>query len=111
MLGPGGSGWVRVYYRKLIRGGDKQTPYKKEVKRPGPPGPTKQFQGVIVCPIPGPYPCQPFSAAGKRGGVDDARHLWPEVARVIRECAPEWVFLENVAGHVSLGLETALREL
>ena len=63
-----------------------------------------------MCPIPGPYLCQPFSAAGKRGGADDAHHLWPEVARVIRECAPEWVFLENVAGHVSLGLETALRE-
>lgn len=57
------------------------------------------------------YPCQPFSAAGQRKGADDERHLWPEVARVIRECAPEWVFLENVAGHVSLGLETVLREL
>ncbi|MCQ0094248.1 DNA cytosine methyltransferase [Roseovarius sp. M141] len=57
------------------------------------------------------YPCQPFSAAGKRGGADDPRHLWPEVARVIRECRPAWVFLENVPGHVSLGLETVLREL
>ncbi|PKQ10704.1 MAG: DNA cytosine methyltransferase [Alphaproteobacteria bacterium HGW-Alphaproteobacteria-1] len=57
------------------------------------------------------YPCQPFSAAGKRGGADDPRHLWPDVARVIGECSPEWVFLENVAGHVTLGLETVLREL
>jgi site-specific DNA-cytosine methylase len=57
------------------------------------------------------YPCQPFSAAGKRGGAADPRHLWPEVARIVRECAPEWVFLENVAGHVTLGLETVLREL
>ena len=57
------------------------------------------------------YPCQPFSAAGKRGGADDPRHLWPEVARVVRECAPEWVFLENVSGHVTLGLESVLREL
>lgn len=57
------------------------------------------------------YPCQPFSAAGKRGGADDPRHLWPDVARVIGECRPEWVFLENVAGHVTLGLETVLREL
>ncbi|NHF74886.1 DNA cytosine methyltransferase [Paracoccus sp. 12-3] len=57
------------------------------------------------------YPCQPFSAAGKRGGAADPRHLWPEVARVIAECRPEWVFLENVAGHVTLGLETVLREL
>ncbi|ATX65544.1 DNA cytosine methyltransferase [Roseinatronobacter bogoriensis subsp. barguzinensis] len=57
------------------------------------------------------YPCQPFSAAGKRGGADDPRHLWPDVARVIGECRPEWIFLENVAGHVTLGLETVLREL
>ncbi|MBR2572729.1 MAG: DNA cytosine methyltransferase [Loktanella sp.] len=57
------------------------------------------------------YPCQPFSAAGKRAGADDPRHLWPDVARVVGECAPEWVFLENVSGHVTLGLETVLREL
>lgn len=42
-------------------------------------------------------------------GADDSRHLWPEVARVIGEYGPESAFLENVAGHVSLGLETVLR--
>ncbi|MCA3447575.1 MAG: DNA cytosine methyltransferase [Rhodobacter sp.] len=57
------------------------------------------------------YPCQPFSAAGKREGANDPRHLWPDVARIIFECRPQWVFLENVAGHVTLGLETVLREL
>jgi len=59
------------------------------------------------------YPCQPFSHAGQRKGADDERHLWPDVARVARELGPslKWVFLENVAGHVSLGLETVLREL
>jgi len=55
--------------------------------------------------------CQPFSAAGQRKGEDDERHLWPDVARIIREVEPRWVFLENVSGHVSLGLETVLREL
>jgi len=57
------------------------------------------------------YPCQPFSAAGQRKGEDDPRHLWPDVARIIGEVQPEWVFLENVPGHVSLGLETVLRAL
>jgi len=70
----------------------------------------RPFRGAFDTVLAG-YPCQPFSAAGKRGGAEDPRHLWPEVARVIRGCAPEWVFLENVAGHVSLGLETVLREL
>lgn len=68
------------------------------------------FRGAFDAILAG-YPCQPFSAAGKRNGADDPRHLWPEVARVIGECGPEWVFLENVAGHVTLGLETVLREL
>ncbi len=70
----------------------------------------RPFRGAFDIVLAG-YPCQPFSAAGKRGGADDPRHLWPEVARVIGECVPEWVFLENVAGHVTLGLESVLREL
>jgi len=70
----------------------------------------RPFRGAFDTILAG-YPCQPFSAAGKRGGADDPRHLWPEVARVIAECRPEWVFLENVSGHVTLGLETVLREL
>jgi DNA (cytosine-5)-methyltransferase 1 len=70
----------------------------------------RPFRGAFDAILAG-YPCQPFSAAGKRGGTDDPRHLWPDVARVIGGCRPEWVFLENVAGHVTLGLETVLREL
>lgn len=70
----------------------------------------RPFRGAIDTILAG-YPCQPFSAAGQRKGADDERHLWPDVARIIREVDPEWVFLENVAGHVSLGLETVLRDL
>jgi len=49
------------------------------------------------------YPCQPFSVAGKRLGTEDPRHLWPHVARIIGECEPPFVFLENVAHHLRLG--------
>jgi len=45
----------------------------------------------------GSCPCQPFSAAGKRKGESDERHLWPEFRRLIDECRPPVVFGEQVA--------------
>jgi DNA (cytosine-5)-methyltransferase 1 len=45
----------------------------------------------------GSCPCQPFSAAGKGGGFDDDRHLWPTWFALIRECRPSVVFGEQVA--------------
>lgn len=61
--------------------------------------------------ITGGYPCQPFSTAGKRKGADDPRHLWPEMFRVIKQARPAWVVCENVAGHVSLGLDAVLSDM
>ena len=46
----------------------------------------------------GSCPCQPFSAAGKRSGTDDARHLWPEWFRLIDVCRPPIIFGEQVSG-------------
>lgn len=57
------------------------------------------------------YPCQPFSTAGKQLGTADPRHLWPHVARIVRDVRPEWLFLENVVGHVDLGFDVVAREL
>lgn len=70
----------------------------------------RPFRGSIDTILAG-YPCQPFSHAGQRKGENDERHLWPDIARIIGEIEPRWVFLENVAGHVSLGAETVLRAL
>lgn len=51
----------------------------------------------------GSCPCQSFSTAGKGKGVEDSRHLWPQFARLIRECRPDRIFGEQVEGAVGHG--------
>lgn len=69
-----------------------------------------RFRGSvdIVC---GGYPCQPFSLAGVRRGDQDDRHLWPEMLRIIEAVRPRWVIGENVAGHITMGLDNVLSDL
>ena len=43
-------------------------------------------------------PCPPFSKAGKQLGEDDERNLFPEALRIIKECEPRAVMIENVRG-------------
>ena len=62
----------------------------------------------VIC---GGYPCQPFSTAGQRRGEEDDRHLWPEFSRLVAELRPTWVIGENVAGHISMGLDDVLSDL
>tara|TARA_R110000765_G_scaffold162076_1_gene266856 strand:- start:1648 stop:2715 length:1068 start_codon:yes stop_codon:yes gene_type:complete len=61
--------------------------------------------------ITGGYPCQPFSQAGSRRGEHDERHLWPYVREAIREVRPEFAILENVKGHITLGLAEVLGDI
>jgi len=46
----------------------------------------------------GGVPCPPFSVAGKQLGDEDDRDLFPEALRLVRECTPKAVMLENVRG-------------
>ena len=62
--------------------------------------PFAEFRGCVDI-LSGGFPCQPFSSAGKRKGVEDPRHLFPYIAEGIRECQPSIVFLENVEGILS----------
>lgn len=41
-------------------------------------------------------PCQPFSKAGRRKGVEDERHLWPTFCRLVAQCRPSTIFGEQV---------------
>jgi DNA (cytosine-5)-methyltransferase 1 len=59
----------------------------------------------------GGYPCQPFSAAGKRLGAEDPRHLWPHISAGIAAMRPSVCFFENVEGHISLGLSDVIEDL
>lgn len=70
-----------------------------------------KHDGATIDLLTGGFPCQPFSQAGKRGGKEDDRYLWPEMLRIIREVQPTWIIGENVAGIINMGLEQVLTDL
>jgi len=72
--------------------------------------PVECFSGCVDV-ITGGYPCQPFSAAGRRQGKDDPRHLWPYIKDIINAIRPVRCFFENVEGHISLGLREVIEDL
>lgn len=48
------------------------------------------------------FPCQSFSLAGTRGGLNDTRGtLFFEIARICKEKKPQYLLLENVLGLLS----------
>lgn len=56
----------------------------------------KEYKKVDL--LAGGVPCPPFSIAGKQLGHLDERDLFPEALRLVRECNPKAVMLENVRG-------------
>lgn len=55
-----------------------------------------KWKGVEL--LAGGVPCPPFSKAGKQLGHEDERDLFPEALRLVSECKPQAVMLENVRG-------------
>jgi DNA (cytosine-5)-methyltransferase 1 len=86
--------WPEAYHHKDIHTLNYDTINAELTRRYG----NWREEGVIIT---GGFPCQPYSAAGKRKGTEDARHLWPEMLRIIREVSPDWVVGENVYGLVN----------
>ena len=72
--------------------------------------PAHIFRGCVDI-LTGGYPCQPFSAAGKRLGTEDPRHLWPYILVHIKAIRPVRCFFENVEGHITLGLREVIGDL
>lgn len=56
----------------------------------------EKWKGIEL--LAGGVPCPPFSKAGKQLGIDDGRDLFPEAIRLVSECQPQAVMLENVRG-------------
>lgn len=56
----------------------------------------RPYKGIDL--LAGGVPCPPFSKAGKQLGAEDERDLFPEAIRLVDECRPKAVMLENVRG-------------
>ena len=71
----------------------------------------KPWRGIVDV-VSGGFPCQDISAAGKGAGIDGERSgMWREMARVIHEVRPRFVFVENSPMLTSRGLGTVLGDL
>lgn len=66
----------------------------------------------LVDVVSGGFPCQDISTAGNGAGIDGERSgLWREMARIIGEVRPRFVFVENSPLLVSRGLAVVISDL
>tara|TARA_R100000664_G_C2729705_1_gene120593 strand:- start:140 stop:1033 length:894 start_codon:yes stop_codon:yes gene_type:complete len=71
----------------------------------------KPWRGSIDV-ISGGFPCQDISAAGRGEGITGKRSgLWSEMARIVGEVVPRFVFVENSPMLTSRGLGVVLGDL
>ena len=71
----------------------------------------KPWAGIVDV-VSGGFPCQDISAAGGGAGIDGERSgMWREMARIICEVRPRYVFVENSPMLTSRGLGRVLGDL
>jgi DNA (cytosine-5)-methyltransferase 1 len=71
----------------------------------------KPWRGIVDV-VSGGFPCTDISAAGKGAGIDgEASGMWREMARIIHEVRPRYVFVENSPMLTSRGLGRVLGDL
>lgn len=100
---------IEDYPRAVLRKHWPDTPIYRDIRQLT--AEQLRTDGIVPDVICGGYPCQPFSVAGRQRGVEDERHLWPEMFRLIQEMRPRWVISENVSGHIKLGFDDVAASL
>jgi len=71
----------------------------------------KPWRGIVDV-VSGGFPCQDISFAGKGAGIEGERSgLWVEMARIVGEVRPRYVFVENSPMLTSRGLGYVLGDL
>ena len=71
----------------------------------------KPWRGIVDV-VSGGFPCTDISSAGKGAGIDgEASGMWREMARIIHEVRPRFVFVENSPMLTSRGLGRVLGDL
>jgi len=71
----------------------------------------KPWRGIVDV-VSGGFPCQDISSAGRGAGIDGERSgMWKQMARIIYEVRPRFVFVENSPMLTSRGLGRVLGDL
>lgn len=71
----------------------------------------KPWRGIVDV-VSGGFPCQDISSAGRGAGIDgDKSGLWKEMARIIDEVRPKYIFVENSPLLIGRGLARVISDL
>ena len=71
----------------------------------------KPWRGIVDV-VSGGFPCQDISSAGSGTGIEGARSgLWRQMARIIGEVRPRYVYVENSPMLVGRGLAVVIGDL
>ncbi len=71
----------------------------------------ESYKGMVDV-VTGGFPCQDISCAGKGAGIEGEKSgLWGEMAEVVRQVRPQYVFVENSPMLTVRGLGTVLKDL
>jgi DNA (cytosine-5)-methyltransferase 1 len=101
--------WAKRACQSLISNGATTVPSGEKPAVPGvgdpvplAPGDVQEldmtYLNGLVDVVAGGPPCQPFSLGGVAKGTEDARNMFPQMFRAVREIQPKAVICENVRG-------------